>query len=64
MSDTLAVGWGALELAEERARKALASWDSHRNSPALYLHRAMALAETTRKLLAELDAERRARAAR
>ena len=54
-------GWGALEYAEHKAREALAKWDGQPDSGALYLHRAMALAEATRNLLAELEAERRVR---
>lgn len=63
-------GWGVLELAEQRARDALASWDLPRPATAtaggraLYLHRATVLAGATRKLLAELDAERRLRSVR
>lgn len=53
-------GWGVLELAEEHARTALKAWDDT-YSRALYLDRGMALAEATRKLLAELAAERRMR---
>jgi hypothetical protein len=53
-------GWSALELAEQRARTALESWDDNQ-SPALYLDRARALAECTRALLAELEAERQFR---
>ena len=56
------MGWGATEYAEHRVREALTSWDDHA-SPALYLDRAMALAEAARKLLAELDADRQARSA-
>ena len=49
-------GWGRLELAEDRARQALASWDSH--TAALYLDRATVLAEAVRALLTELEADR------
>ena len=45
-----------VEYAAERARAALAAWDN-RDHAGLYLDRAMALAETLRTLLAELDAE-------
>ena len=54
------VGWGATEYAEHRARKALAAWDD-RDHRGLYLDRAMALAETLRRLLAELETDRQVR---
>jgi hypothetical protein len=54
-------GWGVLELAESEAREALARWDSPA-SPGLYLDRGIALANAMRKLLAELEAERRFKA--
>lgn len=61
MGQGLPEGWGVLELAEQRARTALAKWDGN-ISPALCLEKGEALAECTRALLAELDAERQVRA--
>jgi hypothetical protein len=55
----LPTGWGVLEVAEDEARKALAAWDCFDGRD-----RGVALAEAMRKLLAELDAERRIRAER
>jgi len=56
----LPMGWSATELAISRARAALTEWDN-RASPALYLDRAAAMAESLRRLLAELDRDRAAR---
>lgn len=57
----LPAGWGALEYAESRARSALETWDSVKPG-GLYLHKGMALAETMRALLRELETERQLRA--
>lgn len=62
-SDTPPVGTGVLEYAAHRAAEALRAWDNCVTDDFdITLARAMVLAEETRKLLAELDADRRIRA--
>ena len=55
----LPAGWGVLEVAEHEARQALSAWEVFDGRD-----RGMALAEAMRRLLAELDADRRIRAER
>ena len=55
-------GWGSTELAEDRARRALEAWDAADLSGP-YLHKALAVADSLRRLLAELKIDKEMRRA-